>query len=123
MAADTLGTSAGKPANARTPYRSDGTGDLSALGNHGWSLDPPRLPPGSDYCDNNNRAPEHRSAPEMRHGNKANVLYCDGHVERSDYQSLGYVQRSDGSIAAEGAGARNHLFSGTGRDDDPPKVQ
>lgn len=123
MAADALGTAAGKPRDARGDYRVDGASDLFAVGNHAWSLDPPRLTPTGDFCDDNNRAPEHRSAPDTRHGGKANVLWCDGHVAVSDYRRLGYVENPDGSIAASGIDTTNRLFSGTGRDDDPPSIQ
>lgn len=123
MAADSLGTAAGKPRDARTEYRVDGSSDLFAPGNHAWSLDPPRLTATGDFCDDNNRAPEHRSAPELRHGGKANILWCDGHVAVSDYRALGYVENADGSIAASAANATNRLFSGTGRDDDPPSIE
>lgn len=122
MAADALGTAAGKPTHARTDYHDDGTGDVFAVGNHGWSLDPPRLTDTSDYCDDNNRAPEHRSAPEMRHKGRANVLWCDGHAAAATYESLGYVERPNGSIAGTDENATNRFFSGTGRDDDPPPI-
>lgn len=123
LAADALGTAAGKPAASRTAYRPDGSSDLYAVGNHAWSLDPPRLTATSDTCDDANRAPEHRSAPEMRHNGKANVLWCDGHAARSSYRALDYVENPDGSIAASSADASNRWFSGTGRDDDPPPIQ
>lgn len=123
VSADAMGTAAGKPESARTTYREDGSADLFALGNHAWSLDPPRLTATSDFCDDSNRAPQHRSAPEMRHLGKASVLYADSHVEPGDYESLGYVRQDDGSIAASDPRSRNHLFSGRDRDDDPPPVQ
>lgn len=123
LAADSLGTAAGKPASLRTAYREDGSSDPFAVSNHGWSLDPPRLTTTSDYCDDNLRAPEHRSAPDTRHSGRANVVFCDGHVEHAGYADLNYVQNSDGSIAADGPGASNSLFSGAGRDDDPPPIQ
>jgi prepilin-type N-terminal cleavage/methylation domain-containing protein/prepilin-type processing-associated H-X9-DG protein len=122
MAADALGTAAGKPANLRTEYRLDGTSDLFAVGNHAWSLDPPRLTATSDSCDDSNRGPEHRSAPELRHRGKTNSLFCDGHVSAETYKSLGYVENGDGSIAAMHADATNRLFSGSGGDDDPPRI-
>ncbi|MGE0481886.1 MAG: prepilin-type N-terminal cleavage/methylation domain-containing protein [Phycisphaerae bacterium] len=122
MAADALGTAAGKPAAARTPYRDDGASDVYAVGNHAWSLDPPRLTATSDYCDDNNRAPEHRSAPDLRHSGRANVLFCDGHVAPLDYARLGYVANADGGVAAQSPDAHNQLFSGTRLDDDPPDV-
>ncbi len=122
MAADTLGTAAGKPTNQRTDYRVDGSGDVFAIGNHGWSLDPPRLTAEGDFCDDNNRAAEHRSAPEMRHNGQANVLWCDSRVSLADYRSLDYVESPDGSIAAMHEQATNRFFSGSGRDDDPPPI-
>jgi len=122
LAADGLGTAAGKPTNVRTDYRVDGSGDVFAIGNHAWSLDPPRLTATADYCDDANRAPEHRSAPEMRHNGKANVLWCDGHVATATYQSLDYVENGDGSIAASDERSTNRFFSGSGRDDDPPAI-
>jgi len=122
MAADALGTAAGKPRTARTPYRIDGGSDLYAVSNHGWALDPPRLTPTSDYCDDANRAPEHRSAPDLRHHRLANVLWCDVHVEAQTYGTLGYVESDDGSVAALDPAASNRFFSGTGRNDDPPRI-
>jgi prepilin-type N-terminal cleavage/methylation domain-containing protein/prepilin-type processing-associated H-X9-DG protein len=124
MAADCLGTAAGKPAASRTPYRGDGSSDVFAIGNHAWSLDPPRLVPGSsDYCDDANRAPEHRSGPDARHGNRAGALFADGHVERMTPAQMGYCVNADGSYAMTGGGAHNTLFSGTSRDDDPPSIR
>lgn len=122
MAADAMGTAASKPAAARTAYRPDGGGDLNAVGNHGWSLDPSRLTPLSDYCDDSNRAPPHRSAPDPRHNGRANVAFCDGHVESMTPQAMGYVVNPDGSVPADAPGAHNRLFSGSARDDDPPPI-
>jgi prepilin-type N-terminal cleavage/methylation domain-containing protein/prepilin-type processing-associated H-X9-DG protein len=123
MAADCLGTAAGKAAAARTPYRVDGGAETFALGNHGWSLDPPRLIPGSsDFCDDANRSPEHRSAPDARHGKRAIALFADAHAERLTPEQMGYRQNADGSFAT-GNGANNRLFSGTGEDADPPSIQ
>ncbi len=123
MAADALGTAAGKPAVDRLPYRVDGASDLFAAGNHAWALDPPRLTADGDFCDDANRAPQHRSAPDVRHANRANVLYCDGHASAAGYAYLGYEQNADGSIAASSPQTHNRLFSGTGRDDDPPRIR
>ena len=128
MAADALGTAAGKPAAQRTAYRDNGSGDLFAHGNHGWSLDPPRLTPNSDMCDDSNAdwgAYTHRSSAHARHRNRANVAFCDGHVEAMTLEDLGYAVRADGSVVGNGAGyngyvAHNRLFSGSGKDDDPP---
>ena len=123
MAADCLGTAAGKPAAARTAYRGDGSADTFAVGNHGWSLDPPRLIAGSsDFCDDANRAPQHRSGPDARHRNRAVALFADAHAERLTPQQMGYGRNADGSFSVEGGGVNNRLFSGTGEDADPPSI-
>ncbi|GMU36631.1 MAG: DUF1559 domain-containing protein [Phycisphaerae bacterium] len=123
MCADAMGTAAGKPRRSRTEYRTDGSSDVFAWGNHAWSLDPPRLTPESDFCDDNNRAPEHRSAIETRHGAKANVMYCDGHVGFETFESLGYEAGADGAIGVGTGRAHNRFFSGTGEDAGPPPIQ
>ncbi|RJP33670.1 MAG: prepilin-type N-terminal cleavage/methylation domain-containing protein [Phycisphaerales bacterium] len=123
MAADAMGTAAGKPERQRTGYRQDGGSDLYAVGDHAWALDPPRLTATSDYCDDSNRAPEHRSAVEPRHGDVANVLFCDIHVSSETFESLGYVVAEDGRVVADDEKATNKLFSGTGKDTDPPPIQ
>ena len=123
MAADCMGTAAGKPLGGRTGYYIDGTKDLFAWGNKGWALDPPRLTAMSDYADPQNRAPIHRSGPDPRHQQKSNAVFCDGHVELLSPQEMGYFVNPDGSMAAIDSRAGNRLFSGSGRDDDPPPVQ
>ena len=123
MAADSVGTAAGKPVAARTPYYLDGTKDPDAWCNKGWALDPPRLTANADYADPERRNPEDRSGPDPRHGGKVNVAFCDGHVEAMTLQQLGYVVRADGSIAATDPAAHNKLFSGRGEDKDPPPVR
>jgi prepilin-type processing-associated H-X9-DG protein/prepilin-type N-terminal cleavage/methylation domain-containing protein len=123
MAADCMGTAAGKPFSLRTGHYDDGQKDLFAMGNKAHLLDPPRLTANSDYADYEARAPQHRSAPDPRHNKRANVAYCDGHVESRSLQDLGYVVRADGSVAANDPGAHNRFFSGTGDDRDPPPAQ
>lgn len=123
MAADSLGTAAGKATSSRTGYRADGVSDLYALGNHGYTIDPPRLTAKSDYCEDNARTPTDRSAPDARHSKRANVAFCDGHVALMSLQELGYVVRADGSVAADDPAASNRLFSGAARDVDPPPVE
>jgi prepilin-type processing-associated H-X9-DG protein/prepilin-type N-terminal cleavage/methylation domain-containing protein len=122
LCADCMGTAAGKPKSQRTAYRIDASDDLNALGNHAWVLDPPRLTDTSDYADQLNRIAEHRSAPDPRHKGKANVAFCDGHVEAMTLPQMGYVVNADGSVAGNGAGTHNRLFSGSGEDVDPPTV-
>ena len=121
--ADALGTAAGRPSQTRTDYRVDGQSELTAVGNHAWSLDPPRLTAISDFCDDGNRAPENRSAPDVRHADKFNALWCDGHVKVTTLSALEYVVNGDGSVAADAPLATNRFFSGSGRDDDPPSIQ
>jgi prepilin-type processing-associated H-X9-DG protein len=122
MAADAMGTAAGKPKAQRTGYYQDGTKDLFAWGNKGWALDPPRLTANSDYADPQRPGPENRSGPDPRHSRKSNVAFCDGHVELMAPQDMGYVMRADQSMAAIDPKAHNKLFSGSGQDDDPPRV-
>jgi prepilin-type processing-associated H-X9-DG protein len=54
---------------------------------------------------------------------KANVAFCDGHVELMALPDMGYIVNYDESVAALDPRATNRLFSGSGRDDDPPPVQ
>jgi len=124
LAADSMGTAAGKPERERTENRSDGSRDpeLKALGGHGYALDPPRLTENSDYADRRNRSPEHRSAPDSRHANKANVSFCDGHVEVRTLGELGYVVDGQGVVEALNTAADNSLFSGSGIDEDVPEL-
>jgi prepilin-type processing-associated H-X9-DG protein/prepilin-type N-terminal cleavage/methylation domain-containing protein len=123
MAADCLGTAAGKSRWTRNGYYADGTKDLFALGNKAWALDPPRLTALSDYADPQQRAPANRSGPDPRHQRKANVAFCDGHVELMAPRDMGYCVNPDQSMAAVDPRASNQLFSGSGRDVDPPPVQ
>ncbi|CAN5693542.1 DUF1559 domain-containing protein [soil metagenome] len=120
MAADCIGSAAGKAKSARTAYHSDGADDPDAMGNKAYLLDPPRLTFRSDYCAGR---PSHnladRSAPDPRHNRRANVAFCDGHVQSMSLQELGYIVNEDGSIEPFPYGAHNRLFSGTGQDADP----
>jgi len=125
MFASTMGTAAGKPAADRTPNRTDGSRhpDLTALGGHGYALDPPRLPGDTDYADRRHRAPEHRSAPHARYKGRANVVLCDGSARTFTLEELGYIVNADGSVAANADGATNRWFSGRATDEDPPPLR
>jgi prepilin-type processing-associated H-X9-DG protein/prepilin-type N-terminal cleavage/methylation domain-containing protein len=121
MALDTIGTAATVGRSQRTGYYSDGSKDPNGLCNKGWALDPPRLVIGtSDNADREIRG--YRSGPDTRHSGKANVVFCDGHVELMAPQDLGYVVLPDGSMPPD-APAHNRFFSGTGNDDDPPSIR
>jgi prepilin-type processing-associated H-X9-DG protein/prepilin-type N-terminal cleavage/methylation domain-containing protein len=120
LAADSMGTAAGHPPKRRHGYLLDGSADLNAWANHGYTIDPPRLTADSDYGTHNHRIPSGRSAPDPRHNGKANVAFCDGHVELLALQDLGYVVNPDQSVGISGD---NRRFSGSGRDDDPPSIK
>ncbi len=121
--ADSLGTAATYAERDRLPYNPTPhpSNDYHEIANHGWSLDPPRLTADSDNCDGG-RDGTHRSAPDARHGGKANVAWMDGHVKAYTPEELGYVIEDDGSFAYSSLEATNRHFSGSGRDADPPSV-
>src|SRR5262249_25665247 len=79
-----------------------------------------RLMGNSDMADPQKRSPDNRSGPDPRHMGKVNVAFCDGHVETMSLRDMGYVVRPDGSQAAIDPAADNKLFSGSGRNDNPP---
>ncbi len=127
--ADSLGTAASFPAVERMPNCPDGTTgdvttDVRTLGYHGFMLDPPRLTPTSDRCDDKNR--DYRSGPDARHDGKANFAFADGHVRLAGPEALGYGILPDGSYEFgyefDKTLVTNRRFSGTGRDDDPPSI-
>jgi prepilin-type N-terminal cleavage/methylation domain-containing protein/prepilin-type processing-associated H-X9-DG protein len=124
MFASCLGTAGGKPESARTPNLADGSRSpgLTALGGHGYALDPPRIAPGGDYADRRNRSPQHRSAPDARYQGRVHVAWCDGSARAVRVEELGYQVREDGSFAADDPEATNRFFSGTGRDEYAPTV-
>ena len=113
----------GKAPGSRTGYRADGASDLFALGKP-WLVarSAPPDPGTSDFCDDSNRDPQHRGGPEARHDGKSVALFADSHAERLTPRQMGYSVKPDGRFDIGGDGANNRLFSGTGRDDDPPSV-
>ncbi|NLG44249.1 MAG: prepilin-type N-terminal cleavage/methylation domain-containing protein [Phycisphaerae bacterium] len=129
VAADSLGTAASFPPVGRLPNSPNGTtgdatADVRTLGFHGFMLDPPRLTPTSDRCDDQN--PDYRGGPDARHDGKANFAFADGHVRATTPQALGYGILPDGTYEFgyefEKTQVTNRRFSGTGRDDDPPSI-
>ncbi|MCC7388945.1 MAG: prepilin-type N-terminal cleavage/methylation domain-containing protein [Phycisphaerales bacterium] len=124
MSADSMGTAAGKPEAERTDNHEDGSRDpaLKALGGHGYSIDPPRLTGEGDFADPQNPGAEHRSAAHPRHGGKANVSFCDGHVVPMTLEDMGYVVQGDGVVTAFDPKANNSLWTGLRVDRDVPRV-
>ncbi|HPF38874.1 MAG TPA: prepilin-type N-terminal cleavage/methylation domain-containing protein [Phycisphaerae bacterium] len=118
LAADCMGTAAGVATSARLAYENDG-GAFESMGNHGWTLDPPRLIPTGDIGTGDAGSP--RTAVDPRHVDKANVVYADGHGESQKPEQLGYEIGPDGEYLQTGPNARNYLWSGSGRDEDPPE--
>jgi len=114
---DSMGTAAGSPTLARLPYQNDGS-DLTAIGNHAWVLDPPRLLLNSDMGTGDPGSP--RTAVDPRHENKSSVVFGDGHAEIRTPENLGYRRSQDGIFID--AGAYNNFFSGSGEDNDPPPI-
>lgn len=127
MAADCMGTAAGLNRQSRGAYRNDGT-DFAEVGNHGWTLDPPRLAVTSDHGSGDFGSP--RTAVDPRHRGRANTLFADSHGEALSDTALGYRRHDDGRYVdldpfadPEGLGPpHNRLFDGTGRDDLPPGI-
>lgn len=157
VAADCMGTAAGFGKSRRVGYSRDGT-NFAARGNHGWSLDPPRLTDESDRGTGEAESP--RTAVDARHQKKANAIFADGHGATMTPYKMGYRVNNTGRFVdydpTEGGsgesdggaigraprrgwgpdtrylqadpldddidGATNRLFSGSGRDDDPPPL-
>lgn len=122
LGGDCMGTAAGVAQNQRKAYSNSGT-DFNGLGNHGWTLDPPRLTPTSDRGTGDAGSP--RTSVDPRHLDKANVVFCDGHGETVKPKRLGYRLLSDGAtidLQPTDDPPSNRQFSGTARDDDPPDL-
>jgi len=123
MAADSMGTAGGFSTRERLGYDDDLIAPpQEMMGNVGWALDPPRLTADSDHGDG--RPGSRRSSVDPRHRGRANVVFCDGHVEAMTDEQLGYRRHAGGRYVdldpPEGPPPTNKLFSQTGRDDDPP---
>jgi prepilin-type N-terminal cleavage/methylation domain-containing protein/prepilin-type processing-associated H-X9-DG protein len=114
VAADCLGTAAAFPSDGRLGYQDNGK-DFNAIGNHGWTLDPPRLTNVSDKGTGGHSSP--RTAVDPRHNDKTGVVFVDGHAQIKIPQQLGYTRKENG-VFVQGD---NTYFSGTGSDLDPPR--
>jgi len=126
MVADSMGTAVSIPKMERQGYRVNGKKDEDAVGNKGYLLDAPRQTSASDRADIE-LDPMYHSGPDPRHLKKCNVLFVDGHVSLMTPEEMGYVVNPDGSMPLSGSvgpnTAHNRMFSGTGRDLDPPAMQ
>jgi prepilin-type N-terminal cleavage/methylation domain-containing protein/prepilin-type processing-associated H-X9-DG protein len=122
MGGDCMGTAAGWPRNDRQPYNNEG-GAYEELGNHAWTLDPPRLTATSDRGSGDDDST--RAAVDPRHAGHANVVFCDGHGETRTLEQLGYRLTPDGAfvdLEVVDDPPSNRFFSGVGWDADPPDL-
>lgn len=122
LGGDCLGTAAGFPRFERSLYDNNGK-EMNGRGNHGWTLDPPRLTEFSDRGTGDDGST--RTAVDPRHRNKANVVFLDGHGESRTPEDLGYRILDDGAyvdLEAVEDPPHNRHFSVTGQDDDPPDL-
>lgn len=120
LAADCMGTAAGVPAASRVPYQLRGS-NVDGVGNHAYTLDPPRLLPTSDRGTGASGSP--RTAVEPRHQNRVNAVFLDGHAGVFTIEALGYSMNADGAYSDTGTQenpATNRLFSGDGTNRAPP---
>jgi prepilin-type N-terminal cleavage/methylation domain-containing protein/prepilin-type processing-associated H-X9-DG protein len=127
VAGDASGSAADFPLQDRLPYENNGRSE-AAVGNEGYTIDPPRLNPAGDVGTT-----PYRNCMDARHGNKAAAMYGDGHVDTRSLRQFGYRFLTDGRVARFGAGQgqgpidngeepRNNLFGGTGSDEMPPSL-
>jgi len=122
LGADCMGTAAGLPESQRKPYDNGGT-EFDRLGNHGWTLDPPRLTASSDRGTGDPGSP--RAAVDPRHSGRTNAVFCDGHGETVTPEAIGFRTLPDGTyvdLEVVDDLPSNRWFSGTSRDDDPPDL-
>ncbi|MFN3648675.1 MAG: DUF1559 domain-containing protein [Armatimonadota bacterium] len=83
--ADSLGTAGWT--QSPQPW-SDQVNECNRIGNHGYTIDPPLLPPGSKWgtsCAVSNPLPGYpgpgHTRIDTRHNGGANVAFCDGHAK------------------------------------------
>jgi prepilin-type processing-associated H-X9-DG protein len=122
--ADSLGSAGELASRDRLPY--SGTERIiGAVGNHGYTRDPPRSYTRDGTTFNNAHygpsecTPASRMCPvEPRHAGRANVVFLDGHISSMTPEDLGYSVNLDGSYNRNGT--TNKYFSGVGMDRNPP---
>lgn len=112
--ADSMGTAASFPRRERRPYEDNAFGDsrsgrtLSAFGNEGFNLDPPRVDTLQGEMAGFDDEPQSRTAIHERHGGRGAVLWIDGHTSLNTLESLRYRVREDGVVTFDGD---NRFFS------------
>lgn len=109
---DSMGTAASLPAIQRQEYENNAR-DWQRLGNEGFNLDPPWVDPVDGEMAGFDDSPQHRSAADPRHRERANILFVDGHGAAMTLEDLGYELAPDGSIAFDGD---NRLWTGNASD-------
>jgi len=121
--ADSLGSAGEWPARQRLPY-SAAERLINSVGNHGYTLDPPRSYTtdgvnftNAHYGPNECTANSFMCPVEPRHAGRANVVFLDGHLASMTPEDLGYSVNLDGSFNRNGL--TNKYFSGTGTDRNP----
>ncbi len=112
---DSLGTAASYPPHERGPYEDNAFGDresgrsLTAKGNEGFNLDPPRVDAAWGEMASLDGAHAVRSAIDERHGGKGNILWVDGHASGETLHSLGYEVDDTGAVTFEGDNRYFHI--------------
>ena len=109
----------------RTVLMADGRGGALPHGLHAYTLDPPRLATehgctrfGAQKVYDSGQSPYYHAPVEMRHNNRGNVLFADGHAEPMRLKQLGYALEPDDLKVTlpNGPGASNALWTGLGKD-------
>ena len=121
--ADSMGSAGEWPTAERLPY--SGTERLlQSVGNHGYTLDPPRSYTrdgitftNAHYGPNECTANSRMCPVEARHRGRVNAVFLDGHTASMTPEELGYSLNNDGSFNRNGVS--NKFFSGTGLDAQP----
>jgi prepilin-type processing-associated H-X9-DG protein/prepilin-type N-terminal cleavage/methylation domain-containing protein len=121
--ADAMGSAGELPARRRLPY-SGVERLIDSLGNHGYTLDPPRshTKDGVDFSNAHYGPSQCTSATRMcpvepRHNGRVNVVFVDGSVRSMTPGELGYSVNLDGSFNRNGL--TNAYFSGKATDRNP----
>ena len=105
-AADGMGTAASYSRFKRTPYEDNEYGNsqsgrtVTAYGNEGFNLDPPRVD--LEHGEMALLDHEARTALHERHRGRGNVLWVDGHASSETQESLGYEVDEEGIVGFEG---------------------